>query len=81
MYIAKVKVEVKEEPSSMEENESDENGTLSASSVDGATPSFPNETEHTEKMTQMIELGMRKYNFDIFMKRAQGNNYSIMINP
>ena len=66
----KVKAEVKEEAVSLEETESDENGQLSASSIDG--PNHTQKSPQPEKMAKMIELGMRKYNFDIFMKRAQG---------
>ena len=61
----KVKIEVKEEEVSLEE-ESDEHGHMSASSIDSG-----NRNDQEAKNTP-IELGMRRYSYDVFMKRVQG---------
>jgi len=62
----KVKVEVKEEHGAPDELESDENGHMSASSIDSG------KQNDQDRKTLPIELGMCKYSYDVFMKRVQG---------
>jgi len=63
-----VKIEVKEEEVSLEE-ESDEHGHMSASSIDSGNR---NQGSNAEAKNAPIELGMRRYSYDVFMKRVQG---------
>ena len=52
----------------MEEAESDENGHLSASSIESGRNEISNESKNAP-----IELGNQKYSFEVFMKRVQVN--------
>jgi len=59
-------VEIKDE--FVEEAESDENGHLSASSIESGRNEISNESKNAP-----IELGNQKYSFEVFMKRVQVN--------